>query len=277
MNIGNYTLQLSEYMQYKRYSENSIKAYVSCVSKFLKAFDGQATKPSEISADKIMRFLAGFTDPNTHKAYLSAIKLFYGKVGKQPNKLDKVEYPRKSLKLPIVLSTDEIQRMFNACQNLKHKTIIALLYSCGLRLQELIDLQWQHIDRSRMIINVVLGKGNKDRQVALPETIIPLLEKYYRQYRPVKYVLNGQTAEQYTQSSVRAVVKQLAEKARINKRIYPHLLRHCTFTHMVEQGTDINLIQRIAGHSNVKTTMMYCHISDSLISKIQSPINNIAI
>ena len=277
MNIGNYTRQLSEYMQYKRYSENSIKAYVSCVGKFLKAFEGEATKPSEISADKIMRFLAAFTDPNTHKAYLSAIKLFYGKVGKQPNKLDKVEYPRKTKKLPIVLSTDEIQRMFNVCQNLKHKTIIALLYSCGLRLQELIDLQWQHIDRSRMIINVVLGKGNKDRQVALPETIIPLLEKYYRQYRPVKYVLNGQTAEQYTQSSVRAVVKQLAEKARINKRIYPHLLRHCTFTHMVEQGTDINLIQRIAGHSSVKTTMMYCHISDSLISKIQSPINNIAI
>jgi integrase/recombinase XerD len=277
MNIGNYTRKLSEYMEYKRYSKNSIKAYVACVGKFLKHFEGEATKPSEISAGKIKKFLAEFTDPNTHKAYLSAIKLFYDKVGKQPNKLDKVEYPRKSKKLPIVLSTNEIQRMFNVCENLKHKTIIALLYSCGLRLQELIDLEWQHIDRSRMIINVVLGKGNKDRQVFLPETILPLLEKYYRQYRPVKYVLNGQTEPQYTQSSVRAVVKQLAEKARINKRIYPHLLRHCTFTHMVEQGTDINLIQRIAGHSNVKTTMLYCHLSDNLISKIQSPINKIAI
>lgn len=277
MNIGNYTRQLSEYMQYKRYSENSIKAYVSCVGKFLKAFEGEATKPSEISANKIMQFLAGFTDRNTHKAYLSAIKLFYGKVGKQPNKLDKVDYPRMSKKLPIVLSVDEIQRLFNVCENTKHKVIIALLYSCGLRLQELIDLQWQHIDRSRMIINIIQGKGDKDRQVFLPETILPLLTKYYRQYRSVKYVLNGQTEPQYTQSSVRAVVKQLAEKARINKRMYPHLLRHCTFTHMAEQGTDINLIQRIAGHSNVKTTMIYCHISDNLISKIQSPISKIAI
>lgn len=277
MNIGNYTRQLSEYMQYKRYSENSIKAYVSCVGMFLKAFEGEATKPSEMSANKIMQFLAGFTDRNTHKAYLSAIKLFYGKVGKQPNKLDKVDYPRMSKKLPIVLSVDEIQRLFNVCENTKHKVIIALLYSCGLRLQELIDLQWQHIDRSRMIINIIQGKGDKDRQVFLPETILPLLTKYYRQYRSVKYVLNGQTEPQYTQSSVRAVVKQLAEKARINKRMYPHLLRHCTFTHMAEQGTDINLIQRIAGHSNVKTTMIYCHISDNLISKIQSPISKIAI
>lgn len=277
MNIGNYQRQLSEYMHYKRYSENSIKAYVSCIGKFLKYFEKQATKPSEISARKIKTFLARFNDHNTHKAYLSAIKLFYGKVGNQPHKLDKIEYPRKTKKLPIVLSVIEVQKLFNVCENTKHKVIIALLYSCGLRLSELIDLEWKHIDRSRMIINIIQAKGNKDRQVALPEIIIPLLEKYYRQYRPEQYVLNGQFDLQYSQTSVRAVVKKLATKAGINKRLYPHLLRHCTFTHMVEQGTDINLIQRIAGHNNVKTTMLYCHLSDSIIRKIPSPIASIAI
>lgn len=275
MNIGNYQQQLSEWMTYKRYSNESIKNYVSCIGKFLHYFEEEATKPSEISAEKIKRFLTRFDQPNTHKAYLSAIKLFYDKIGNQPNKLDKVEYPKQSKKLPIVLSQDEIQRMFNACSNLKHKVILSLLYSCGLRVSELINLKWSHIDRSRMIINIIAAKGNKDRQVALTSSIIPLLEKYYRSFRSELYVLNGQFELQYSETSVRQVIKQLAVKARISKRVYTHLIRHCCFTHMVEQGTDINLIQKLAGHSNVKTTMIYCHLSDSLISKIHSPIENI--
>jgi integrase/recombinase XerD len=275
MNIGNYQRQLSDWMNYKRYSHESIKNYVSCIGKFLKDFEEEATKPSEISADKIKRFLTRFPQPNTHKAYLSAIKLFYDKVGNQPNKLDKVEYPKQSKKLPIILSQDEIQHMFNVCENLKHKVILSLLYSCGLRVSELINLKWSHIDRSRMIINIIAAKGNKDRQVALPEVLIPLLTKYFRAYKSQIYVLNGQFDQQYSENSVRQVMKQLATKANISKRVYTHLIRHCCFTHMVEQGTDINLIQKLAGHSNVKTTMIYCHLSDNLISKIKSPIEGI--
>ena len=120
----------------------------------------------------------------------------------------------------------------------------------------MLNLKWQHIDRSRMIINIIAAKGKKDRQVMLPESLIPLLEKYY---------LNGQFALQYSDTSVNQVVKQLAKKAGIkNKRVYTHLMRHCSFTHMVEAGTDINL-----GHANVKTTAIYTHISHNLISKIK--------
>lgn len=274
MNIGIYKQKLSEWMQYKRYSERSIENYISCIGKFLQYFEAEATKPSEISAEKIKLFLTTLK-PNTHKAYLSAIKLFYDKVGKQPNKLDHVEYPKLPKNLPIVLSQDEIQRMFDCCDNIKHKVMFTLLYSCGLRVSELINLKWKHIDRHRMIINIIAAKGNKDRQIALPALIIPLLEKYYRAYKSKVYVLNGQFDLKYSDTSVRNVMRQLAEKAHINKRVYTHLIRHCTFTHMVEQGTDINLIQKIAGHNNVKTTMIYVQISDNLISKIQSPINNI--
>lgn len=275
MNIGNYQRQLSDYMKYKRYSQNSIDNYVSCIGKFLTNFESEATKPSEISADKIKRFLAEKTHANTHKAYLSAIKLFYNKIGNQPKKLNNVEYPKQPKHLPIVLSVDEIQRMFNVCSNIKHKVIIGLIYSCGLRVSELINLQWKHIDRSRKIINIISAKGNKDRQVALPDAIIKLLENYYRKEHPELYVLNGQFGLKYSSTSVLKIVKQLANKADINKRVYTHLIRHCTFTHMVEQGTDINIIQKIAGHNNVKTTMIYVHISDSLISKIHSPIEQI--
>jgi len=278
MNIGNYQQQLSEWMEYKRYSSNSMKAYVSCIGKFLQCFKNEATKPSEISAEKIKLFLASLEQAQTHKSYLSAIKLFYNKIVCQPHKLDKLEYPKQSKKLPIVLSQPEIQRMFNACENIKHKVVITLLYSCGLRISELINLKWSHIDRSRMIVNIIAAKGNKDRQIALPEEIIPLLEKYYRKEKPVEFVFNGQNGSlNYSKTSIRKVVKNLAVKANINKRMYPHLLRHCAFTHMVEQGTDINLIQRIAGHNDVKTTMIYCHLSDNLISKIKSPIKNIRI
>jgi site-specific recombinase XerD len=177
-----------------------------------------------------------------------------------------------------VLSQEEIQKMFSACQNLKHKVILALLYSCGLRVSELINLKWQHIDRSRMIINILQGKGKKDRQVMLSSAIIPLLENYYRQFKSKEYVLNGWKNElQYSDRSVGEVVKQLAEKAGIKKRVWTHLMRHCSFTHMVEAGTDINLVQRLAGHSSVKTTSIYLHTSHNLISKIQSPISAIVL
>jgi len=279
MNIGNYTSKLSEWMIYKKYSNESVKNYVSCLGKFLKHFDNQATKPSEISAEKIQAFLSTFKEPNTHKAYLCAIKLFYDKIGHQPNKLDRVEYPKQSKKLPIVLSVAEIQKMFDACQNIKHKVILSLLYSCGLRVSELINLKWVNIDRSRMIINVIQAKGKKDRQVMLAKEIIPVLETYYKQYKPKEYVLNGQFPEKelkYSDRSVGEVIKQLSVKAGLdNKRVYTHLMRHCFATHLVESGTDINLIQRLLGHSNVKTTMLYTQLSNNLISKIQSPISAI--
>jgi integrase/recombinase XerD len=203
--------------------------------------------------------------------------LFYQLTGKQPLKLKHIEYPRSEKKLPIVLSQAEIQRMFHVCENLKHKTILALLYSAGLRVSELINLKWQHIDRSRMIINIIAAKGNKDRQVMLDKTIIPLLENYYRQYRPTEYVLNGQFTIQYSQRSVGQVVKQLAIKAGINKDVWTHLIRHCSFTHMVENGVDINLIQRIAGHNSPKTTAIYTHISHNVLSRISSPISAMAL
>jgi integrase/recombinase XerD len=275
MQIGKYQQKLFEYMKYKRYAKNSIDNYVSYIGRFLSHFEKQATKPSEISSNCIKNFLTTFNDANTHKAYLCAIKLFYSKIGNQPHKLDKIEYPKLSKKLPIVLSQEEIQKLFDNTHNLKHKTIIALLYSCGLRVSELINLKWQHIDRSRMIINIISGKGNKDRQVPLPVPLMHLFEKYFREYRSKEYVFNGQFSLKYSATSVLNIVKNAASDAKINKHVYTHLIRHCSFTHMVESGIDINIIQNIAGHSNAKTTMIYCHLSHNLISKIKSPIENI--
>jgi site-specific recombinase XerD len=278
MNIGKYAELYSEDLRLKNYSQNTIDNYVSQVKCFLTHFDKQVTKPSEINEKMIKCWLLEAKSINGRKHRISAVKLFYALTGKQPLKFKHIEYPRSDKKLPIVLSQEEVQRMFTACENTKHKVILALLYSCGLRVSELINLKWTNIDRSRMIINIIRAKGAKDRQVMLAENIIPLLEKYYKEYKSKEFVLNGQSSPQYSDRSVGEVVKQLASKAGIkNKRVYTHLMRHCSFTHMVENGIDINLIQKLAGHSNVKTTAIYTHISHNLISKINSPLNNISL
>jgi integrase/recombinase XerD len=165
--------------------------------------------------------------------------------------------------------------MFDVCANKKHKLILALLYSCSLRVSELINLRWCNIDRSRMVIYVLAAKGNKDRIVGLNDTLLKLMEEYYREYKTKDFILGGQFSEQYTSNSVRQVIKQLAVKAGIDKRTYTHLIRHCSASHMVENGTDIHLIQNLLGHSSPKTTAIYLHITHNTISKIQSPLNQI--
>lgn len=250
--------------------------YRSSVWLFLNHFKNEL-EPKAISNEKIKLWLLEAQTINTRKQRLCAINSFYKLTVGMPSKITSIPYPKSEKKLPIVLSQDEVQAMFTACENLKHKVILALLYSCGLRVSELINLQWANLDRSRGIINIINGKGKKDRQVMLSADLLPLLEKYYLQYKPKPYVLQGQFSEQYSATSVGQVIKQLGKKAGIKKRVWTHQMRHNCFTHMVENGTDINLIQKLAGHSNVKTTMMYTHISDALISKIKSPLSNMSI
>lgn len=274
MNISEHLNHFIQEMKRRNYSKNTIDNYASCV----KVFFEQSSKdhPKNINEQDIKDFLSKPAMINTQRNYHSAIKKFYDICLGQKEKFKYIPYARKDHKLPIILSQEEIQKMFSVCENVKHKVILALLYSAGLRVSELVNLKWAHIDRSRMIINIIQAKGKKDRQVMLSPELIPLLEKYWHAYKSKVYVLNGWKDEpQYSERSVGQVVKQLAAKAGLNKRVWTHLLRHCTFTHMVENGTDINLIQRLAGHTSVKTTAIYTHISHNLISKIKSPISNI--
>lgn len=277
MQIPKWSEQFRKDLMVKNYSESSIGNYVSQIKSFLAFFDGKFTEPAKINENALKDYLLSSECVNSQRHKHSAIKLFYKTTCHAPMKFRYIEYARKEKKLPIVLSVDEIQRMFDVCENKKHRVILALLYSCSLRVSELINLEWTDIDRSRMIINIIQAKGKKDRQVGLNDKLIELLAEYWKEYKSMIYVLNGQGDHaQYSERSVGEVVKQLASKAGINnKRIYTHLMRHTSATHMVENGTDINLIQKLLGHSNVKTTNVYLHISHNHISKINSPINAI--
>lgn len=275
MNFPKYEIEFINEMNRRNYSKETIKNYVSCLRMFF-IFFKEKEHPIHINETDIKKYLGQFNVTNTQRSQHGAIKKFYNVCIGQKDKFKYLPYARKEQKLPIVLSVDEIQKMFSVCENLKHKVILSLLYSAGLRVSELINLKWEDIDRSRMIINIIQAKGKKDRQVMLDKNLIPLLEKYWNEYRSKIYVLNGWKDElQYSQRSVGQVVKQLAHKAGIKKNVWTHLLRHCSFTHLLEQGTDLGIIQKIAGHSSIKTTQIYTHISHNLISKIQSPLSNI--
>lgn len=262
-----------ELVYHSKATKDNYKSVVWC---FLNHFKNEL-EPKAIDNEKIKLWLLEAQTINTRKHRLCAINSFYKITVGMSSKIKKIPYPKSEKKLPIVLSQDEVQKMFTVCENTKHKVILALLYSCGFRVSELINLQWSHFDRSRGIINIIAGKGKKDRQVMLADALHPLLEKYWKEYKSYPYVLSGQFSEQYSATSVGNVIKQLAKKSGIKKRVWTHQMRHNCFTHMVENGTDINLIQKLAGHSQVKTTMIYTHISDSLISKIQSPLSQITL
>ncbi len=278
MNIPKYTEQFRNEITRKGFRKTTIKNYTSCIEVFLRYFDKEVAEPIKINEQQIKDYLSTFKTQNTQRANHSAIKCFYLYTLKQPNKFKYIEYCKRDRNLPIVLSVEEIQGLFNACTNIKHKAIISLLYSTGLRVSEIINLRINHIDSSRMIINILDAKGGKDRQVMLTDSVLELLRNYYKIYKPKDFLFNGQNDPKYSSRSINEFLKSYAKKAGINnKRIYAHLMRHTSFTHMVENGTDINLIQKIAGHSNVKTTLLYTHISHNLINKITSPINNIKI
>ena len=183
--------------------------------------------------------------------------------------------PRRGKKQPVVLSMEEVQKMIAMTGNLKHKLMLSLLYAAGLRRSELLNLKIKDIDISRNVINVRAGKGNKDRQTLLAESLKNQLQDYLKEYQPKEYLFEGQTGGKYATSSLAKVVKKSAKAAGINKEVTPHVLRHSFATHLLENATDIRYIQELLGHSSIKTTERYTHVANTTQNKITSPLDKL--
>lgn len=267
MNIGKYIALYSEDLRVKAYAENTIKNYVAQVALFLKHFEKQATKPSEISERMIKGWLLEAKSINGRKHRLSAVKLFYSLTGKQPLKFRNIEYPRSERKLPQVIDKEHLIKRIAAISNLKHKAILTLAYSTGMRVSEVCNVLISDVDSKRMVITVRQSKGKKDRIVPLSPTTLATLRAYFAAYKPVKFLFNGQTTEQYSPTSCNAIVKQYLGRA-----YHFHLLRHSNATALLEAGTDLRIIQKILGHNSSKTTEIYTHVSTQLIGKVNTPI-----
>ena len=205
---------------------------------------------------------------------INAIKFYYEKVLGREKEYYELYRPNKEHKLPKVLSKNEVKNILNSCNNIKHKCILMLIYSAGLRRSELLNLEVSDIDSGRMVIAIRGAKGKKDRISLLSENIPELLREYYIKYKPKKYLFEGQSGSKYSPTSVANILRKSAIKSGIKKNVTPHMLRHSFATHLLEQGTDLRYIQELLGHNSSKTTEIYTHVSKRAIDKIKNPIDD---
>ncbi len=262
----------------QRYSKNSILNYKSAVNAFLQVAEQRFDSPDELGVTEIEKYVYWKINkhgisPSYQRLIVASIDKFYQLVVGVELELKHLYPSRKTHALPKYLSLNEVKRMIAATTNQKHKCIIKLLYGCGLRLSELLNLKITDIDSGNMLVHIRNSKGNKDRMVMLSNQLLEDLRAYFLKYKPQEYLIEGQGGGLYSEKSVQNIVKEAAAKAGIKKQVTPHTLRHSFATHLLENGTDIRYIQQLLGHSSVKTTEVYTHITDISKSKIKSPLD----
>ena len=261
--ILNITEQILKYLNY---SDSTCSTYLHYIQNFL-----QSSKKyfEHLSSNDFQNFLDQFhfTSISQQNQVISSIKFFYEKVLNK--KYEKVSFvrPRKEQKLPQVIEKEFLLRQLNQIKNTKHQAILSLAYSIGLRVSEVINLKIEHIDSKRMSIIIKQAKGKKDRILPLSSNMLILLRKYYKEYQPNVYLFNGQFSLQYSATSCNQLVKKY-----IGSQYHFHLLRHSCFTHLLESGIDLRIIQKMAGHSSSKTTEIYTHVSTQLLQNISLPL-----
>ena len=264
-------------LELRRYSLNTARTYISQFERFLNHFS-DCRDPMHLNENDIKAYLQTLVQEGKSTSYLNqsvnAIKFYYEVVMDMPNRYYQIDRPIKEERLPEVLSKDEIHRMIGKTTNLKHRCIIGLLYSAGLRRGELLSLKITDIESDRMLIRVRAGKGHKDRYTTLSGTILGELRTYYRAYRPKSFLFEGLPGTPYSAGSVLKIVGRAAKKAGIPKRVYPHMLRHSFATHLLESGTDLRYIQALLGHNSPKTTEIYTHVAMTDFQRIKNPLDS---
>lgn len=266
MKKTNYSEISKRKMEYYNFSPRTIKMYLYYIEQFLR---NSHKYPTSLNSQDFQSYLDNynFTSISQQNQVINAIRFLYKEVlGK---KYDKVSFkrPKSQKKLPRVIDGEFIKDRLSKIENLKHQSILTLTYSVGLRVSEIVNIKIEDIDSKRMLIYIKNAKGKKDRIVPLSETVLKLLRKYYREYKPEEYLFNGQNSIQYSIGSCQKIYKKYIDS---NSSI--HTLRHSSFTNLLESGTDLRIIQKIAGHSSSKTTEVYTHVSNNMLSKIKLPI-----
>jgi integrase/recombinase XerD len=268
-----------KWMEHKRYSPSTIKTYTGCLQIFIRFL-----KPKDIADagnEDVIRFtndyvLANKLSASYQNQAVNAIKLVFREIIKSRIAIDEIERPRRAHPLPNVLSKEEVKAILQAPANIKHKAMLSLIYACGLRRSELLNLKLTDVDSKRGLLIIRQAKGKKDRVAPLPEKIIVLLREYYIAFKPVTWLFDGQTkGEKYTATSLQEVLKAATKKAGINKRVSLHWLRHSYATHLLESGVDLRYIQEILGHKSSRTTEIYTHVSNKNLQKIKSPFEEL--
>jgi len=254
-------------MRVRNYSESCIKTYVSCLAGLSKYFN---VSPDNLTSDQVKEYAYYLIRERklstaTINQLISAWKMLQVDILKKKWEELYLKRPRIEKKLPHILSHSEAQALIDAPTNIKHKTILKLAYSSGLRSGELLNLKPSDIDSAREVLRVVNGKGKKTREIPLHQTMLILLRQYFKKYRPQTYLFEGwRPGESYSPTSFSKILKNAAKKIGLQKTVYPHLLRHTFATHMLERGINIRRLQMILGHNSLKTTSIYLHLANPM-------------
>jgi site-specific recombinase XerD len=259
-------------------SENTVKNYRAAIAAFLDYFKGE--NPNEIPLKEIRAYILHYRfeknySPAFQNQVISALKVFYRVVYSIELNDEYLPRPKKSRKLPRVISREEVEALIKHTRNPKHKLILMLMYGAGLRVGEVINVKVEDIDMNRKQLSIYNGKGRKDRSVNLTPVLCKYLDAYIKDFAPRIMLFSGQGNIHYSRESIAKIIKKAALKAGVKKKVTPHVLRHCYATHMLEKGVDLRYIQYLLGHKSSRTTEIYTHVSTNKISDLGSPIDDI--
>lgn len=271
-------VKLKQTLVLKGFSENTIRTYCTEFAQFLHLLKNFPA--NRISAEKLRSYILYChtelrLSENQIHSRMNALKFYYEKVLYREKMFFEIPRPKKPQLLPKALNQEEILRIISVTENLKHRLIIELCYGMGLRVSEIVQLKLENIDSQTMKVFVQRAKGKKDRYVNLPFYTLQNLRNYYQQYTPKKFLFEGEPGIQYSVRSVQQVFKTAMKKAGIYKNIGIHALRHSYATHLLEYGTDIALIQKLLGHNDIKTTLIYTNVVDKDLAKVNSPLDRL--
>lgn len=277
MNSETILIKFEKKLTTQRYASNTIRSYKDYASLFLKHVDSY-TSLKDVPLVKIESFINEKVEKEQisvsyQKGLVGAIKKLYELILGEKIQLNYL-YPKRSFsKLPKFFSKEEVRQLLDRTDNLKHKAMLMTIYSCGLRLSELLNLKINDIRSSDKIVRINQSKGNKDRIVSLPDKLLEILRDYYLVYKPKNYLFEGAKGNRYSERSVQLVLKKALAKAKIKTEGTVHTLRHSYATHLIQSGIDIRIVQELLGHENIKTTMIYTHITDIDKKRTPSPLD----
>jgi integrase/recombinase XerD len=271
--------QMKEDLLLKAYSPHTMRSYLRCARRFAEHY---MRSPEEMGEQEVRDFLLFLVrdrqaSPATLDMYVNALKFLYSITLKRPEAVKGIAHPKRLKTLPVILSPEEVLRIFAAIRSMKHKAIIATAYAAGLRISEVCGLRIVDIDSQRKRIHVHSGKGKKDRYVMLGESLLDLLRQYYQKVRPQgEYLFPGHNPQRpICTTAVSQVLRKVVRQTGLTKKVSMHTLRHCFATHLLEAGIDIRILQVLLGHSSIRTTQRYTHITDRLLQKLVSPLDMI--
>jgi len=270
--------QMSADLQLKGLTPKTQKIYLREVSNYAKYF---GKSPEQLGEKELKEYLLYLLNERklakgTYRFYYQGLKFLYKHTLKREEVVEKIRCPRGKKKLPVVLDLAEVKTLLSVMENLKHRAILTITYSAGLRISETACLRVSDIDSKRMMVRVQQGKGGKDRYSILSQTALECLRQYWRAYRPKEWLFEGQKEGTHICiSSIRQIFLEAKERAGITKPVSPHTLRHSFATHLIEAGTSLHHVQLLLGHRSPTTTTVYLHVSRMNLAQVTSPLDSI--